>query len=129
MLENPCTDGSPFACSNLWIRARCNRVLLSDGLTPTNGEAGWDLVLALQFTMDDESGDMTVVNVAYDIAFPPSNAGQISLWLPGVFTNDLQQALFGPGNALPACTTAAVRIAEVHDPSGNIFAELGTSRR
>ena len=128
--EALCTDGSGIACSNVLIRSRCNHLLLPDGVTPSNGESGWALVLGVQFTLDDNSNsDMTVTNFAFQINFPVSSQGDISLWVPGVFTNDLLAALFGAGNALPGCTSIGVRIAEVHDPDGNIFAALGTSRR
>jgi hypothetical protein len=128
-VEDPCSDGSGSPCSNIEIRARCRRVLNPDGTTPINGP-GWNLVIGLTFTRDDpDNGDMTLISTVFTIPFPAAVAGDIggTVWTPGVSTTTL---LAGLGMAaLPGCTSAAVDFAEVHDPSGNVFASLGLSRR
>jgi hypothetical protein len=125
-LESPCSDGSGIPCSNLEITAVCRRILNSDGVTPTN-DPGFALNAVARATFDDNAyGDMTVVNFPAQFAFPQASGGTIQL---ASDTNALLNGLFGPGSALPGCTSLQILSMAIADPAGNIFATMGTSRR
>lgn len=125
-LEDPCSDGSPVPCANLKISAKCSGVLNPDASTPT-GLPGWAMNTVARATFDDNSsGDMTVINFPAQFAFPQASGGKFKLKSS---TNDLLNALFGPGSALPTCTAIQLISVAIADPAGNIFAALGSSTR
>jgi hypothetical protein len=125
-VESPCSDGSMGDCSNLTLKVKCGGVLNSDGATP-NSDTGWNLNTVARASFDDNSnGDMTVIDFPAQFPLPAASSGKLS----GTFnTNDLLNNLFGPGSALPACTAIELITVKIADPSGNLFATLGTSGR
>jgi hypothetical protein len=125
-VESPCSDASPGDCSNLTLQVKCGGVQNADGVTPSSGP-GWNLNTVARATFDDNAnGDMTVIDFPAQFQLPDASGGKIK----GKFnTNDLLNNLFGPGSALPACTAIELITVKIADPSGNLFATLGTSGR
>ena len=125
-LEKNCSDGSAGACANLKIRSSCLGVLEADQATPTNA-AGWALNTVARATFDDNSsGDMTVIDFPAQFGFEQAKGGYFKM---KGSTNDLLNNLFGPGSALPACTAIEIVSVAIADPSGNIFAKIGSASR
>ena len=125
-VETPCGDGSPDPCSNLTLQAKCGGLLDPDGATPSAGP-GWNLNTVARATFDDNAnGDMTVIDFPAQFTIPDASKGK----LKGKFTtNELLNGLFGPGSALPACTAIELISVKIADPSGDLFASIGTSGR
>lgn len=125
-LENPCSTGSPAACSNLSLSIKCSGVLNADGVTP-NSQSGWNLNTVARATFDDNSnGDMTVIDFPAQFPLPAASGGSFS----GKFdTNTLLTDLFGAGSELPGCTAIQLVTVAVADPAGNTFATMGSSAR
>ncbi len=124
--EDPCSDGSPTICANLKIGAKCNGVLEADQATPTNAP-GWALNTVARATFDDNTaGDMTVIDFPAQFAFSQANDGSFKVKSS---TNILLENLFGPGSALPGCTAIEIISVAIADPSGNIFAKIGSASR
>ena len=125
-LEDPCKDGSLVPCSNLQLNVKCAGVNNADGVTP-NSQAGWNLNTIARATFDDNAnGDMTVIDFPAQFPLPQASGGK----LKGKFTtNDLLNGLFGPGSALPGCTAIELITIKIADPSGNIFASIGSATR
>ena len=125
-VEDPCSDGSPDACSNLSLNVKCSGVLESDGATPISG-GGWNLNTVARATINDNTnGDMTIIDFPAQFPLPDAKNGG----LKGKFsTNQLLFDLFGPGSALPACTAIELITTKIADPNGDLFATLGTSGR
>lgn len=125
-VESPCSDGSPEDCSNLTLSVKCGGILNSDGISPNN-QAGWNLNTVARASFDDNAnGDMTVIDFPAQFAMEAASDGK----LKGKFTtNDLLEELFGPGSALPRCTAIELITVKIADPSGGLFATIGTSGR
>lgn len=125
-LEAPCKDGSGIDCHNLTIQVKCGGVLDPDGFTPTNS-TGWTFRTLARTTLNDSvNGDMTVIDFPAQFTFPAAKKGKLSLKSD---TNALLALLFGPGNALPACTALETLSVAVADPAGNRFAVVGAATR
>lgn len=125
-VEAPCSDGSPEDCSNLQLSVKCGGVLDSDGISPNN-QSGWNLNTVARTTFNDNAnGDMTIIDFPAQFALPAASGGK----LKGKFTtNQLLFDLFGPGSSLPRCTAIEVVTVKIADPSGGLFATIGTSGR
>jgi hypothetical protein len=139
-LEVPCSDGSGEDCHNTRLMTKCGDVRESDGVTliSESGSAiGWNLNTVTRATMLDEdsvdpdtgvvtpgAGPLTVIDFPAQFAFPPGKKGKLKLKSS---TNELLNALFGPGSALGTCTQLETVSIAVADNAGNIFASLGAS--
>jgi hypothetical protein len=124
-VETPCSDATA-SCSNLTLSVKCGGVQNADGASPNNDD-GWNLNTVARATFDDNAnGDMTVIDFPAQFALDQASKGK----LKGKFdTNTLLNNLFGAGSALPACTAIELITVKIADPSGNLFATLGTSGR
>lgn len=126
--KTPCPDAIAASCSVVTIVTKCRGILDPGGSALTNAP-GWTLNLVHRATTDDDpNGDMTVVDVPFELALPDAANGKLKS------TFDFGSCvgicpIFGPSNALPACTQIEILRLTIRDPDGNAFATLGSSGR
>ena len=124
-LEDPCSTGTPGACSNVTLKAKCSNVT-SDTISPISGP-GWALNTLARATLNDSSfGDQTIIDFPAQFTFPEASKGKLKLKSD---THTLLELLFGPGNELAACTALELIFIRIVDPSNRIFAVQGSSTR
>jgi len=126
-LESPCPDGSGVDCTNWMASVKCSGINDPGGGTPIEG-SGWALAVTARVTWDDHSnGDMTLIDFPAQWAFPPASGGKLKVKIETASCGDfLFCPLFGPP-LVPACSTFQILSAGIHDPTGKLFATLGTS--
>ena len=125
-LESPCKTGTGIDCSNVSIKGKCGGITESDGVTPISSGV-WSLGAVARLTINDNSsGDMTLIDFPVQFAFNPPNKGKLGLKSD---TNTLLNNLFGPGSELPGCSSVELVSMSIQDPSGNIFAKVGSATR
>ncbi len=125
-LEDPCSTGSPGACANVSIKAKCKGIGESDGVAPISAGV-WALNVTVRRTTNDSfNGDITVIDFPAQFAFGLPQDGKIQLKID---TNAYFETLFGPGNETGGCTTYQMLSMTIVGPSGTPFAVPGTSSK
>ena len=125
-LESPCSTPTPGDCSNLTVQGKCSGLTNPDTITGISGP-GWALNTIARATFEDKAGgDMTVIDFPASFAMDLAAKGKVSVKSD---THALLFDLFGPGSELPGCTSLEVLSAKIVDPSGAVFANMGTSTR
>lgn len=123
--EVPC--GAPAftaGCTNPRFSVKCSDVTDFGG-TPIS-DPGWELSLVLRVTTDDEqNGDITIVDTPLGLAIPTAENGKLTLRAE---LNELL-CLFDPCPTLSPCTSFEIISAHIRDPSGAVFATMGSSVR
>lgn len=130
-IESDCSQaGAVGSCANVKVNGKCKDITIAGGSTQINGPTGggaWRLATLSRATLDDQlGGDMTVIDFPLSFAFDEPKKGGIKVKSD---SNTALEALLGPGSAIPGCTSIQVLSAEVTDPTGSVFATMGTSTR
>jgi hypothetical protein len=125
-LEDPCKTGTPGACTNITLKAKCSGITEPDTITPILGP-GWALNTLARATLNDSAGgDQTIIDFPAQFTFGDAKKGKIGLTSD---THTLLELLFGPGNELAACTSLETVFVRIVDPAGRLFAVQGSSSR
>ncbi len=125
-LEDPCSTGTPGACSNVTLKAKCSGITDGDGFTPISGP-GWALnTLARATLKDNANGDQTIIDFPAQFTFPDAAKGKLKLTAD---THVLLENLFGPGSELAACTALELIFIRIVDDFARLFATPGSSTR
>jgi hypothetical protein len=123
--KSPCPNGIDTECADVKLKVKCSGVLNPDGMTPTS-TGTWVLNVVTRETFDDQSaGDVTIIDLASQFTFQQPSGGQLKL---AFSYYDLPCFLICPP-PLPACMQLGLVSASILDPSGNVFAVLGSSSR
>ncbi len=132
-LESPCGTGTPGDCSILTVTAKCSGIMQADGVTPISGP-GWALNIIQRVTRSDDgvAADRTVIDATMQFTFEAASKGKLRLKSDShdYFLGFI--SCFAGFSGCPdfrACTSIESISAKILDPSGAVFATLGSSTR
>ncbi len=128
---NPAQTDAPV-CAEQKLIAKCSDIRQSDGLTPINAadDTGWALQIVARTTFlaendtgTDVSDDfpVTLIDFPVTLAMGAPKRGKVLL------KTTLSELLATLGGALPACTSIQIVSMSIADPTGNIFAKMGSA--
>lgn len=127
--NGPSLNLAPGPCHLVRVKASCKGILNSSNQRITLPlDDGFQLATLMRWTTNDpENEDMTVIDFPVSYQLDVTAAGKL-------FTDtSLTEALvplIGENNAaLPRCTTTQLLKAQIKDPTGRLFAEMGVSSR
>lgn len=123
-LESPCSIASHNGpdCANIFIQLKCKDIRETDGITLVDGGPDWTLATLARATFNDVSnGDMTLIDFPVPFVLSPEKGGI-------KFKQDLNSRLDALGLAkLPGCATVQLINIQVADPTGALFASMGSA--
>jgi hypothetical protein len=106
---------------DMQVAVRLEGVLQPDAITPASG-AGWGLQMLIRVAeVDDDNGEMILIDAPISIAFPSLVGGKATL----TTSLSAQLALLGLSPFETAQITFLNESPVVSDPSGNHFVQLG----
>ncbi len=130
LIDSPPTDAP--VCADQKLLAKCSDIRQSDGITPINAaeDTGWSLQIVARSTFlaendtgTDVSDDFPVTLIDFPVVLS-MNAPKKGKVLLKTTLADLLQTI---GGSLPACTTIQIVSMSIADPTGNVFAKMGSA--